>query len=152
MRKRAIAQDSIDRYDYYFWVVKRIEDIKCKCLDPITKEADPNCKHCLGLGYKIKIYKVKGASRESKEFETIKSDNVSVTPKVFYVKTTLYIDKSDLIVDNENVYTVYARQYHRGEDGKFKFTRCVCPNLKHNRNIFIKNFKELLNEHQLRKK
>ena len=152
MRRRDIAQESIDRYDYSFWVVKRVEDIKCKCVDPVTKDADPKCKHCLGLGHKIKIYQVKGASRESKEFETVKSDNVSVTPKIFYVKTAIYVDRSDLIVDDENVFIVYARQYHRGENGEFKFTRCVCPDFKHNRNIFMKNFKELINEYKLRKK
>lgn len=150
--RRVEAQDSIDKYSYKFWVIKKVHDVKCKCVDATTKEADPNCKICLGLGYKLRIYRVKGASRESKEFETIKSDNVSVTPKVFYVKTKLYIDKSDVIVDEEDAYSVYARQYHRGINGEFKFTRCVCPNMKHNRNKFLKNFKELLNEHNLRKK
>lgn len=143
---------AIDRYDYKFWVIKKIDNIKCKCLDPVTKEPDKNCKYCLGLGRKIKIYRATGASRESKEFETIKSDNVSVTPKVFYVKSKIYIDKGDIIVDKEGVYQVYTRQYHRGENGEFKFTRAVCPNLKHNRNTFLKNFREKLNEYLLRKK
>lgn len=143
---------AIDRYDYKFWIIKKIDSIRCQCLDPITKEADKNCQLCLGLGRKIKIYRATGASRESKEFETIKSDNTSVTPKVFYVKSKIYLDKGDIIVDKECVYQVYARQYHRGENGEFKFTRAVCPNLKHNRNAFLKNFREKLNEYLLRKK
>ncbi|MGL5506898.1 MAG: hypothetical protein ACRDB0_03235, partial [Paraclostridium sp.] len=111
---------TIGRYDYKFWVIKKIESIKCSCIDPVTKEAEPKCKKCLGLGRKIKVYQVLGASRESKEFETIKSDNTSVTPKVFYVKSKIYIDKGDIIIDKECAYQVYARQYHRGENGEFK--------------------------------
>lgn len=143
---------AIKRYDYQFWIVKKIDNIKCKCLDPVTKDADKDCKYCLGLGRKIKIYRARGASRESKEFETIKSDNTSVTPKIFYVKSKIYINKGDIIVDKEGAYQVYARQYHRGEHGEFTFTRAVCPNLKHNRNVFLKNFREKLNELFLRKK
>lgn len=99
---------------------------------------------CLGLGKKIKIYKVRGTSRETKEFEAIKSDNISVTPKIFYIKNKLFISKADLIVDRENIYSVNAIQYHRGVDGKHEFTRLVAPMFKQNRKLVLKNFKEKL--------
>ena len=102
----------------------------------------------MGLGYKIKIFKVKGASRESKEFEALRAEFPTVTPKIFYIKSKMFIEKQDLIIDEEGVYTVYATQFHRGLNGEFKFTRCVCPNQKFSKDSVLKNFKELLREHK----
>lgn len=102
----------------------------------------------MGLGKKIKIQRVKGASRETKEFESLRAEFPTVTPKIFYIKTKFPINKQDLIVDEEDIYTVYATQFHRGLNGKYKFTRCICPSLKINRDIILKNFKEVLNEYK----
>lgn len=146
------ATDVIERYSYSFYLIKKVKGISCTCTNNISKEADPNCKRCLGLGTKIKIYKVKGASRETKEYEATKSENTSATPKIFYILGNQYVNKDDVIVDSENVYKVYTMQHHRGEQGKQEFTRCVCPNNKYNKILFLKNFKELLNEYKLRKK
>lgn len=144
----SIAQEVIDSWDYSFWVIKQITQIKCQCVDPTTKQAKVDCKHCLGLGYKIKIYKARGASRESKEFEALRAEFPTVTPKIFYIKSKIFIEKQDLIIDEEGVYTVYATQFHRGLNGEFKFTRCVCPNQKFNKDAVLRNFKELLREHK----
>ena len=144
----SIAQEVIDSWDYSFWVVKQITQVKCKCIDPTTKQPKLDCKHCLGLGYKIKIFKVKGASRESKEFEALRAEFPTVTPKIFYIKSKMFIEKQDLIIDEEGVYNVYATQFHRGLNGEFKFTRCVCPNQKFSKDSVLKNFKELLREHK----
>ena len=144
----SFAQDVIDNWSYDFWVIKRIEGIDCKCTDNTSKETSTNCKICLGLGKKIKIQRVKGASRETKEFESLRAEFPTVTPKIFYIKTKFPINKQDLIVDEEDIYTVYATQFHRGLNGKYKFTRCICPSLKINRDIILKNFKEVLNEYK----
>lgn len=144
--KESFAQEVIDSWNYPFWIVKQITQVQCKCVDPATKQPKLDCKHCLGLGYKIKIYQAKGASRESKEFEALRAEFPTVTPKIFYVKSKLFIEKQDLIIDDEGIYTVYAIQFHRGLNGEFKFTRCVCPNQKFGKSNVLKNFKELLNE------
>lgn len=146
--KESFAQDVIDKWDYKFWVVKQISQMKCTCVDPTTKQAKLNCKKCLGLGFKIKIYRVTGASRESKEFESLRAAFPTVTPKIFYIKSKLFIEKQDLIIDEEGVYNVYASQFHRGLNGEYKFTRCICPNQKLGKYQILKNFKELLNEYQ----
>lgn len=143
----SFAQEVIDTWKYKFWVIKKVGDQKCKCVDPTSKTPDLNCKLCLGLGYKIKIFKVEGASRESKEFEALRAEFPTVTPKVFYIKNKLPINKMDLILDEESLYSIYAIQYHRGFNGEFKFTRCICPTLKLNSKNVVKNFKEILNEH-----
>ena len=145
--QHSIAQEVIDNWSYKFWVVKRIPSIKCKCVDPVTKQPKGDCKLCLGLGTKIKLYQVKGTSRETKEFESLRAEFPTVTPKIFYIKTKLFIDKEDMIIDDECAYSVYATQFHRGLNGEFKFTRCVCPSVKFNRYNIIQNFRNLLNEY-----
>lgn len=146
--EESFAQEVIDNWDYTFYVIKQVPNMKCKCVDKTSKQADLNCPLCLGLGNKIKIYKVKGASRESKEFEALRAEFPTVTPKIFYIKTKLLIDKQDLIIDDETMYSVYATQFHRGLNGEFKFTRCVCPTVKFNKYAIIKNFKRILNEYK----
>ena len=148
MIEHSFAQEVIDSWHYKFWVVKKISSVQCKCVDPITKQPKLNCKSCLGLGYKIKIFQVEGASRESREFEALRAEFPTVTPKIFYIKNKLFITKDDLIMDEENLYRVYAIQYHRGLNGEFKFTRCVCPSQKFNNKQIIKNFKEILHEYK----
>ena len=142
----SFAQEVIDNWDYHFWVIKQVSGMECKCVDKTSKQAKLDCPLCLGLGTKIKIYRVKGASRESKEFEALRAEFPTVTPKIFYIKTKLFIDKQDLIFDEESLYSVYATQFHRGLNGEFKFTRCICPTVKFSRYHLIKNFKKLLNE------
>lgn len=144
---KSFAQEVIDSWDYDFWLVKKVPGMHCKCIDKTSKQADINCPLCLGLGNKIKIFRVKGASRESKEFEALRAEFPTVTPKIFYIKSKLFIDKEDMIIDDECAYTVYATQFHRGLNGEFKFTRCVCPSIKFNRYNIIKSFRKLLNEH-----
>ena len=143
----SFAQEVIDNWKYSFWVIKQIPHMQCKCVDKTSKQAKLDCPLCLGLGTKIKIYRVKGASREATEFESLRAEFPTVTPKVFYVKTKLFIDKQDLIIDDESAYSVYATQFHRGLNGEFKFTRCICPTIKFKRFDIVKNFKRLLNEH-----
>lgn len=144
---KSFAQEVIDNWHYKFWVIKKVPGATCKCIDKASKQADLNCPLCLGLGNKIKIFRVEGASRESKEFEALRAELPTVTPKIFYIKTKLFIDKEDMIIDDECAYTVYITQFHRGLQGEFKFTRCVCPSIKFNRYNIINNFRKLLNEH-----
>lgn len=142
----------IDRYGYVFYVVRRVPNINCKCVDTTTKEADPNCKMCLGTGKKIKIYKKFGVGREIKSAETFRSSEAgTVTPKIFYIKGSFYINKDDLIIDSEDVFTVFNMQYHRGEQGVPGFTRIIAPNKKFDKTKLMRNFKELLNEYNIRK-
>lgn len=138
---------NIDRYGYYQYIVKLNKSLKCECVNASTHEADPYCKRCLGTGYHIKIIKVFGASREGREFESDRTQAFAVTPKIFYFKGLLDIHKDDLLIDSENAYIIYTFQHMRGVNGHQAFTKCICPDLKLNKMIFLKMFKEVLNEY-----
>ena len=142
----------IDRYGYWFYVVKCVPGTECVCVNHTTHTADPKCKHCLGTGHKIKIIKVFGSIREKNERETEANTDVNSTHKIVYIKGMHRINKDDLVIDNEDVFRVLTCQYHKGERGEFAFTRLVCPYVKANVSYTLRNFKELLHEHKLRKK
>lgn len=142
----------IDRYGYWFYVVKCVPGTECVCVNHTTHTADPKCKHCLGTGHKIKIIKVFGSIREKNERETEANTDVNSTHKIVYIKGMHRINKDDLVIDNEDVFRVLTCQYHKGEKGEFAFTRLVCPYVKANVSYTLRNFKELLHEHKLRKK
>ena len=142
----------IDRYGYWFYVVKCVPGTECVCVNHTTHTADPKCKHCLGTGHKIKIIKVFGSIREKNERETEANTDVNSTHKIEYIKGMHRINKDDLVIDNEDVFRVLTCQYHKGEKGEFAFTRLICPYVKANVSYTLRNFKELLHEHKLRKK
>ena len=142
----------IDRYGYWFYVVKCVPGTECVCVNHTTHTADPKCKHCLGTGHKIKIIKVFGSIREKNERETEANTDVNSTHKIVYIKGMHRINKDDLVIDNEDVFHVLTCQYHKGEKGEFAFTRLICPYVKSNVSYTLRNFKELLHEHKLRKK
>lgn len=134
----------IDRYGYYAYWVKLNKSMKCECINPSTKEPNALCKKCLGTGYYITINKVFLASREGKEYESDRAQSFAVTPKIMYVKYFFDVGKDDLIIDSENVYTVYTFQHIRGKEGRQCYTKLICPELKLNRAQFLKMFKELI--------
>lgn len=141
----------IDRYGYWFYIVKCVPGTECTCVNHTTMSADPTCKHCLGTGHKIKIVKVFGSIRELKERESEANSQINSTHKIVYLKGMHRVNKDDLVIDDEDVFHVMGCQHHKGEKGEFAFTRLVCPYTKSSPARIIRNFKELLNEYKLRK-
>ena len=81
----------LNRYGYYFYIIKKIPNTRCTCVDPTTKDPDLSCKKCLGLGTRVKIKKVFGVIRESRERETSVAQNISSTPKIVYIDGLEYV-------------------------------------------------------------
>lgn len=137
---------TIERFKQPVWIVKKIPNTSCSCVNHATKQASNTCKKCLGLGTNIKIYRTYAVVREGKEQEAVFSDTtLSSTPKMVYFKFgTALIDKDDYMVDKEDIYTVFAKQYIKGEDGQPNTIKCMCPSLKMDSKIILKNFKEVL--------
>ena len=137
--------DSIERFSYNVWIIKRVKNIACTCVDHETKQATSSCPKCFGTGNKVKLYRTKAVLREGKEQEAIFSDStVSNTPKMGYFKYGTIIENNDYVIDKEDVYSVFTRQYLRGEDGEPNTIKCTCSPIKMDSKIIIKNLKEVL--------
>lgn len=137
--------DSIERFSYNVWIIKRVKNITCTCVDHETKQPTNSCPKCFGTGNKVKLYRTKAVLREGKEQEAIFSDStVSSTPKMGYFKYGIIIENSDYVIDKEDVYSVFTKQYLRGEDGEPNTIKCTCAPIKMDSKIIIKNLKEVL--------
>lgn len=137
--------DSIERFSYNVWIIKRVKNITCTCVDHETKQATNSCPKCFGTGNKVKLYRTKAVLREGKEQEAIFSDStVSNTPKMGYFKYGIIIEKNDYVIDKEDIYSVFTKQYLRGEDGEPNTIKCTCSPIKMDSKIIIKNLKEVL--------
>lgn len=137
--------NSIERFAYDIWIIKRVNGIKCTCVDHATKQPKNNCNKCFGTGTKVKLYKTKAVLREGKEQESVFSDaTVSNTPKMVYFKYGTIIEKDDYVIDQDDVYSVFTKQNLRGEKGEPNTVKCTCPPIKMDSKIIIKNLKEVL--------
>lgn len=141
--------ESIEKFSYDVWVISKVDPIKCTCIDHDTKQPSNSCNKCFGLGTKVKIYKTKGVLREGREQEAVFTDTkLSTTPKMSYFKyNTIFVNNGDYIIDKEDIYSVVTKQYLRGEDGQPNTVKLVCPSLKMDSKIILKNFKEVLAKH-----
>lgn len=140
--------DSIERFSYDVWIVKRIPSIECTCVDHVTKQPSNSCKKCLGTGTKIKIYKAPAVLREAKEQEAVFSDTrLSSTPKIAYFKYGTLIEAGDYVIDKENIFSAITKQYIRGEEGIPTAIKCLCPAIKSDSAIILSNFKEVLHKY-----
>lgn len=133
--------DSIDRFKQTVWIVKQIKSIKCGCVNHETLEALNSCKRCLGTGNKIKIYQAECVLKEDSL-----EDNL-ISKKAYFKYGTIQIDHGDYIVDLEDIYSVYTKQYIRGEHGEPTAIKCVCPHIKMDSKIILKNFKEIIEKY-----
>lgn len=142
----AYCYEAIDRYDYDFYLIRQIKNIKCTCVDVTTKNPDLRCPLCLGLGTRIKIFCVRGASAEAPDANIVRTSTGATTPKVFYIKQKLHIHRDDYIVDAESIYKTFKCQWLRGRNGEYQVTKVVASNLIGDKMFVYKNFKRLLKE------
>lgn len=139
------CHEAIDRFDYEFYVIKRLQKLKCTCLDHTTKDPNPECEMCLGLGTRIKIFKVTGAATEMIDANMVRTTVGGSTPKTFYFQQKCFIERDDVVVDNEDFFRAYKCQHLRGRDGEFQTTRVVASTVIANKQALKRNFNKILN-------
>lgn len=133
---------TIDECSYDFFVVRPNKNIKCTCVTHATKQADPDCKLCLGTGYKIIIKKFNGSSNEE-----LKGANSG--GKAAYVSRTYFVYKNnlredDLIVDDDEIFYVFRVQDMKALKGFKTHQEAFAVRRNNDHTVSLKNFKELI--------
>lgn len=134
----------IDQYSYKFYLVHPNKEIDCKCINFDTKEPDSACKYCLSTGKRITIKSIKGAHQETAIPSTARNLEDIVIARNYYVPYKYKVSKDDLIVDDEDVFTVYAVQDEISFHGEKLFQKCLTYSKKIESIVLIKNFKEIM--------
>ena len=90
----------IKMYEYPVWIIHPDEKINCVCQDFSTKQGDPNCMKCLGIGKKIYIKKIKAAVQPC---VIANAEYHEKEGRIYYSRDIYPVQKYDIIVDHTHV-------------------------------------------------
>lgn len=140
-------RETIETCSYEFYVVHPIKKVVCTCVDHSTKQADPKCKMCLGMGYKIKIRKIKGAANDIEATASGKNSRGSsalTVAKTYFIDSKYPIEDNDMIIDDDEVSYVFRIYTMKGLNGEVTHNEVTAYPLRADHKITLQNFRELL--------
>lgn len=136
---------TIDECSYKFYVVKPNKSIKCICTNHTTKQANVECKKCLGTGYKIVIKRYYGASNDKMKGGASIGTKTSQIIKTYFLKCEYKIAEDDLIVDDNELYYAFRVEDMKGLKGVKTHQEVMAVKRKNDHDIALQNFKDILN-------
>lgn len=139
---------TIEECSYKFYVIKRMMDFNCPCINPTTKQANIECPKCLGTGKRITIKIIYGASNEELKGRLSNGTEATQIIKKYFVKEVYSVNELDIIVDNDSMFYVNRIEHVRGLKGTFTHQEVYSIKLKNDHDIRIKNFYSLIEKHQ----
>lgn len=142
------AYDVIDRLSYNFYLINVHKDDYCTCYNFDTKQGNKACKKCLGRGRRITIREAEGASMNTKLGSSQREVKDVVVGSIYYIKEDIKVNKDDLIIDDDNVFLVSQIRMTKSFNGKHKYNKLLCVHLKHDSNLILSNFFEVLEKHR----
>lgn len=143
-------KEMIELCSYDMYLITKFNDIKCTCLDITTKEGSPNCPMCLGIGYKIKIKKIRGASNEKLENiagRGVKGPEKTAVGKTYFFNSKYKINQNDIIVDNNEAYYVFRSTKMRAFNGEHVHDELMAIPKRQDHKMFITNFNRILSKY-----
>ena len=138
----------IEECSYDFYVVHPDQNTVCSCFNSATKQADSNCKKCLGTGYKISIRKAHGASYdEVKGGQTLMIQKSPVVKNYFVDKAKFKLYEGDYIFDNDEIYYVFRIKNAKGLQGFPTHQEVMCSRKNNDRSVIYTNFNKILDHY-----
>lgn len=133
----------IDMLEYDMWLIAPDKHIDCVCKSFETKQADKHCQKCFGIGYKIKIRKIKGVRQPTQ----ISTSELKVTTEtgVYFFKKDYGIKEDDIIVWGNEIEQVTRTDRFCSDSRTPVYFRCDTKPKKSNYNIFLKNLSKVIN-------
>lgn len=140
-------QEVIKKFSYPVWFIIRDEDTDCTCVDHTSKEANPNCRKCLGLGKKITIARMNAAHQQIEDL-TMRGSGMGFSEKNvasnYYTLTDVEAREGDFIVDGDYVDIVQHFYPERSNHSDPVYYKYVAVPKKGHYKAFMKLFKEVL--------
>lgn len=139
-------QKVVKLFSYPVWFVIRDEKVDCPCVNFSTKQADSQCKKCLGTGKKIRLVRENAAHQNDYISQRGKGLGYSEKTTVgeYYSLKPVEVKPEDLIIDGENVDVVQRVDPERTNHNDPVYYRYVTSPKKSFASVILKNFKELL--------
>lgn len=133
----------IKLHSYDFYVINRKQNVKCTCVKHETSQADPKCPYCFGTGRAVTFRPIHGASQETKIPPTFKSDNF-IMSRNYFIDSKYKLNEDDLIVDGDEVYSVFALQNMLSFEGSLPYLKYNCVKKRFDYTDMLNNFKQAL--------
>ena len=120
------------------WLVSPDKHIDCVCKNYETKQSSKICKRCLGLGYKIKIKKIKGVRQPGSM--SASGMQLNTETGIYFFKNDYKIKDDDLIIWHDEIEQVTKTERFCSDAQKPVYYRCETKPRKSDTEIFLKNF------------
>lgn len=137
--------DIINTVAFDLYCINLDKKYACSCVDGSTKQGDVGCKKCLGIGYKIKIRKVKGhiqySTSDTVRIGTMYNFTAYIPYSGFKIKADDYI-----VFNNETVGIIQTSKPFFSDTGTPIYYSCIVTPKKQYNNIFIKNFLSIVGD------
>lgn len=121
--------------------------LKCPCRDQ-HETADPACKKCLGTGKKIKIRKIKAAMEPDEVSVRLSGQQQKIASNYYYFDaddvTTEMIQPGNIIVRDDEADILQSPKKYRSDSNKVIYYHCEAVNKKDNKELFLENFRRLV--------
>lgn len=137
--------NTIKEFEKSMFLIQQDESRYCTCMDINTLEGNPNCPKCLGMGYKIKIKKIKAARQDTELPDALRPTSEILLSTILYMDNKYgKLKRDNIIVDNQDVFYIYQPKQERGFNSKdlyqkaFGLAHKILPTFYVNFNKIIK--------------
>ena len=130
-------------FAYKMYLIQPDEHIDCVCKDYNTKQGNPACQRCLGIGQKIKIRTIKGVRQP--EGMGVGDMSVNSERGVYFVENNYKLREGDFIIWRGEIEQITKTERYCSDAEKPVYYYCETIRKKTNKEIFLKNFHRILN-------
>ena len=138
----------IDLFSHPVWFIIQDEEVGCTCVDPVSKQADKKCLHCLGTGHKISLARVNASHQNGKismRGPGLGYSEIAIGP-VYYTRQRTNVKEGDLINDGDSLDIVKDVYYEHSDEQKTVYWRIECAPYKYDRPTVLENLGKVLRE------
>ena len=132
----------IKKLEYDIWMIVSDKHISCPCKNYDTDQGDKYCPYCFGLGYKIKIKKIKGVRQPM----SIQADKMKIDTEVgvYFFKQDYKIKDDDILIWNDEVEQVTRTDRFCSDSQTPVYYRCETTPKKTNIKFLLESFKRVI--------
>lgn len=144
-------KETIEKMSYEVFVIHRINDVICPCVNSATKQAEPGCKMCLGTGNKVKIRKIKVAANDiegnASGSRSVRGSAATTVTKKYFVDVKYPVGDYDIIVDDDELMYVFRVYTMKGFNGEVTHNQIEAFPKRNDHDIILKNFNEIMKKY-----
>lgn len=128
--------------EYDIWLITSDKHINCPCKNYDTDQGERFCPYCFGLGYKIKIKKIRGV-RQPMSIEASKMQ-LETEVGVYFFKQDYKIKDDDILIWRDEIEQVTKTDRFCSDNQKPVYYRCETTPKKTNTKFILDSFKKAI--------